>query len=58
MNISELYLLHIFIRESKNPDHAVATKSQLHMAQELHSDLVQVNPDVLLQPCIKEKFKA
>ncbi|CAG2236610.1 unnamed protein product [Mytilus edulis] len=45
--------------EIKNPDHhhAVATKPQLNKAQVLHSDLVRVDPDGLLQPCIKEKFK-
>ncbi|CAG2238702.1 unnamed protein product [Mytilus edulis] len=44
--------------EIKNQDRAVATKFQLNKAQVLHSDLVRVDPDGLLQPCIKEKFKS
>ncbi|VDI67074.1 Hypothetical predicted protein [Mytilus galloprovincialis] len=50
--------IHRIIYEIKSPDHAVATKSQLNKAQVLHSDLVRVDPDGLLQPCIKEKFKS
>ncbi|VDI36235.1 Hypothetical predicted protein [Mytilus galloprovincialis] len=44
--------------EIKSPDHAIAPKSQLNKAQVLHSDLVRVDPDGLLQPGIKEKFKS
>ncbi|CAC5380848.1 unnamed protein product [Mytilus coruscus] len=42
----------------KSPENAVPDKSQLHKAQVLHSDLVGVDPDGLLQLCVEEKIKA
>ncbi|CAC5394098.1 unnamed protein product [Mytilus coruscus] len=42
----------------KSPKHAVAANSQLHKVQVIHSDLIRVDPDGLLQLCVKEKFEA
>ncbi|CAC5394087.1 unnamed protein product [Mytilus coruscus] len=42
----------------KSPEHADAAKFHPHNAQVLHSDLVRVDPDGLLQLDLKGKFKA
>ncbi|CAG2246128.1 unnamed protein product [Mytilus edulis] len=42
----------------KTPGSCSCSKSQLNKAQVLHSDLVRVDLDGLLQPGIKEKFKS
>ncbi|CAG2213632.1 unnamed protein product [Mytilus edulis] len=49
--------IYLFVPHADSLTHAVATKYQLNKAQVLHSDLVRVDPDGLLQPCIKEKFR-